>query len=62
MSFLFESVEGGATRGRYSIIGLEPDLVWRADGARAEINRVAAHRPDALRPLRRGRRSPRCAR
>ena len=30
MSFLFESVEGGATRGRYSIIGLEPDLVWRA--------------------------------
>ena len=29
-SFLFESVEGGATRGRYSIIGLEPDLVWRA--------------------------------
>ncbi len=30
MSFLFESVEGGAVRGRYSIIGLLPDLVWRA--------------------------------
>ena len=25
MSFLLESVEGGAVRGRYSIIGLEPD-------------------------------------
>jgi anthranilate synthase component 1 len=40
MSFLLESVEGGATRGRYSIIGLDPDLVWRADGPRAEINRT----------------------
>jgi anthranilate synthase component 1 len=38
-SFLLESVEGGAVRGRYSIIGLEPDLVWRANGAKAEINR-----------------------
>ena len=33
MSFLLESVEGGAVRGRYSIIGVEPDLIWRADGA-----------------------------
>jgi anthranilate synthase component 1 len=41
MSFLFESVEGGAVRGRYSIIGLEPDLVWRANGDHAEINRAA---------------------
>ena len=32
MSFLLESVEGGAVRGRYSVIGLEPDLVWRANG------------------------------
>ncbi|MEZ5863183.1 MAG: anthranilate synthase component I [Geminicoccaceae bacterium] len=38
-SFLLESVEGGATRGRYSIIGTKPDLVWRCHGARAEINR-----------------------
>jgi anthranilate synthase component 1 len=38
MSFLFESVEGGAARGRYSIIGLDPDLIWRVNGARAEIN------------------------
>ena len=41
MSFLLESVEGGAVRGRYSIIGIEPDLIWRADGAKAEINRSA---------------------
>jgi anthranilate synthase component I len=39
MSFLLESVEGGATRGRYSIIGLEPDVIWRARGVRAEISR-----------------------
>ncbi len=36
--FLLESVEGGATRGRYSIIGIEPDLVFRAFGDRAEIS------------------------
>jgi len=40
-SFLFESVEGGAVRGRYSIIGLRPDLVWRCRGDRAEVNRRA---------------------
>src|ERR1700674_3263343 len=40
MSFLLESVEGGAVRGRYSIIGLEPDVVWRASGAEADINRT----------------------
>jgi len=38
-SFLLESVEGGATRGRYSIIGLKPDVIWRAHGDKAEINR-----------------------
>ena len=37
--FLLESVEGGAVRGRYSIIGIEPDLIFRAFGGRAEINR-----------------------
>ena len=40
-SFLFESVEGGAIRGRYSFIGLKPDLIWRCFGNRAEINRDA---------------------
>ncbi len=42
MNFLLESVEGGAVRGRYSIIGLAPDLVWRASGNAAEINRTPA--------------------
>src|SRR5260370_35212041 len=39
LSFLLESVEGGALRGRYSIIGLDPDLIWRTIAGRAEINR-----------------------
>jgi anthranilate synthase component I len=37
--FILESVEGGAVRGRYSLIGIAPDLVFRADGTEAEINR-----------------------
>ena len=36
--FILESVEGGAVRGRYSLIGLAPDLIFRADGNAAEIN------------------------
>jgi len=47
LSFLLESVEGGAVRGRYSIIGLDPDVVWRARGDFAEINRTAHKGPDA---------------
>jgi anthranilate synthase component 1 len=49
-SFLFESVEGGAVRGRYSMIGLDPDLIWRANGTRAEINRSARTQADAFTP------------
>ncbi|NNE82966.1 MAG: anthranilate synthase component I [Alphaproteobacteria bacterium] len=40
-SFLLESVEGGAVRGRYSVLGFAPDLIWRCTGAQAEIARVA---------------------
>ncbi|MEE4200531.1 anthranilate synthase component I [Erythrobacter sp.] len=36
--FLLESVEGGEVRGRYSLLGLDPDLVFRAREGRAEIN------------------------
>ena len=36
--FLLESVEGGAVRGRYSLLGIDPDLVFRAVGAQAETN------------------------
>ncbi|QLC24353.1 anthranilate synthase component I [Parasphingopyxis algicola] len=37
--FILESVEGGNVRGRYTYIGLAPDLVFRAEGAKAAINR-----------------------
>ncbi len=50
MSFLLESVEGGETRGRYSVIGLRPDLVWRANGDKAEINRFPRAKPDVFKP------------
>lgn len=45
MSCLLESVEGGAVRGRYSIIGISPDIVWRAHGDRAEINHAPQSEP-----------------
>src|SRR5262249_28143589 len=50
MSFLLESVEGGAVRGRYSIIGLEPDLIWRTVQGKAEINRSPRSKPNAFVP------------
>ncbi len=49
-SFLLESIEGGAARGRYSIIGLDPDLIWRCRGGCAEINRDALAAPHAFAP------------
>jgi anthranilate synthase component 1 len=48
--FLLESVEGGAVRGRYSMIGLAPDLLFRVTGETASINRAAQERPDAFEP------------
>ena len=44
-AFLLESVEGGAVRGRYSMIGLAPDVIWRCFAGQAEINRTALHDP-----------------
>src|SRR5579872_3182111 len=49
-AFLLESVEGGAVRGRYSMIGLDPDVVWRCFGDRAEINTDALAEPEAFSP------------
>lgn len=40
-NFLLESVEGGEVRGRYSIIGIEPDIIFEAHGNNARINRNA---------------------
>ncbi|MFM9975052.1 MAG: anthranilate synthase component I [Beijerinckiaceae bacterium] len=50
-TFLLESVEGGAVRGRYSMIGLIPDLIWRARDGKATINRQALHQSDAFEAL-----------
>ena len=49
-AFLLESVEGGAARGRYSMIGLDPDVMFRVIGDRAEINRDALTDRDAFVP------------
>ena len=49
--FLLESVEGGAVRGRYSIIGIEPDLIFRANGAAAELNTDPRAAPDRFEPM-----------
>ncbi len=38
-AFLLESVEGGALNGRYSIITLDPDVVWRCRDGVASIAR-----------------------
>ena len=51
-SFMLESVTGGEIRGRYSMIGAKPDLLWRARGERAEINRAAQEDPGNWRPER----------
>ncbi|MDJ0942097.1 MAG: anthranilate synthase component I [Kiloniellales bacterium] len=50
-SFLFESVEGGATIGRYSFLGRKPDLIWRCREGRAEINRQAHFDLQSFEPL-----------
>ncbi|MCB4821599.1 anthranilate synthase component I [Roseicella aerolata] len=50
-SFLLESIEGGAARGRYSAIGMEPDLIWRCRNGQAEMNRHALAAPHAFEPV-----------
>lgn len=53
-AFLLESVEGGAVRGRYSMIGLDPDLIWRCRDGQPEIARgtdLTAFAPDERPPL-----------
>ncbi|MFT3726729.1 MAG: anthranilate synthase component I [Terricaulis sp.] len=54
-SLLLESVQGGEFRGRYSIIGIKPDLVWRVCEGRAEMSRGgfadASFRPQRDAPL-----------
>ncbi|MCG6111055.1 MAG: anthranilate synthase component I [Paracoccus sp.] len=45
-SFMLESVTGGELRGRYSIVGMKPDLVWECRDGRASINRQARFSQD----------------
>ncbi|OYW57854.1 MAG: anthranilate synthase component I [Rhodobacterales bacterium 32-66-7] len=40
-TFMLESVTGGEVRGRYSVVGMKPDLVWQCHGTKARINRAA---------------------
>ncbi len=49
-SFVLESVTGGEVRGRFSIVGLKPDLIWRFNGTQSEINRNARFDPDDFHP------------
>ena len=46
-AFMLESVTGGEVRGRYSIVGLNPDLIWECRGPAARVNRAARYDEDA---------------
>lgn len=50
-TFMLESVTGGEVRGRYSIVGLKPDLIWRCMGESSELNREARFDANAFQPL-----------
>ena len=50
-TFMLESVTGGEIRGRYSIVGMKPDLIWRCRGTASEINREARFDAQAFRSL-----------
>ncbi|WP_300031025.1 anthranilate synthase component I [uncultured Roseobacter sp.] len=50
-AFVLESVTGGEVRGRYSIIGMKPDLVWRCRGETSEVNRAARYDAEAFAPM-----------
>jgi anthranilate synthase component 1 len=50
-AFILESVTGGEVRGRYSIIGMNPDLVWDCRGTQSRINRSARYDDEAFEDL-----------
>ena len=49
-TFMLESVTGGEVRGRYSVVGMKPDLIWRCRGTEVQVNREARFDPEAFRP------------
>jgi anthranilate synthase component I len=50
-TFMLESVTGGEVRGRYSVVGMKPDLIWQCHGSQSRINRQARFDPTAFDPL-----------
>ena len=40
-TFMLDSVTGGEVRGRYSVVGMKPDLIWQCHGKTARLNREA---------------------
>src|SRR5882724_2729944 len=50
-TFLLESVQDGATKGRYSMIGFDPDVILKVEAGKASINRNATVKADAFEPL-----------
>lgn len=50
-TFMLESVTGGEVRGRYSVVGMKPDLIWQCHGTQSRINREARFDPQAFVPL-----------
>ncbi|OYX44303.1 MAG: anthranilate synthase component I [Rhodobacterales bacterium 32-67-9] len=51
MSFMLESVTGGEVRGRYSVVGLKPDVIWDCHGTTSRINRQARYDSEAFEVL-----------
>ena len=50
-AFMLESVTGGEVRGRYSIIGMNPDMIWECHGTTSRLNRDARFDPKAFKPM-----------
>jgi len=50
-TFMLESVTGGEVRGRYSVVGMKPDLIWQCHGQTSRINRQARYDAAAFDPL-----------
>jgi anthranilate synthase component 1 len=50
-TFMLESVTGGEVRGRYSVVGMKPDLIWQCHGTASRINRQARFDPAAFETL-----------
>lgn len=50
-SFMLESVTGGEIRGRYSIVGTKPDLIWQCRDGKSRVNREARFDDHAFRDL-----------